>query len=83
MTAVYALRPAMTDKQIEARRKGGLAFKAKYGREAYSEIGKLGGRPKLETLTEIRARQAKTNKRRCSNEALLARALELTAGRTG
>lgn len=44
------------------------------------------GRPKLQTLTEImetRAQKIKINERRYSNEAILKRALELTAGRAG
>ncbi|MDX9804127.1 MAG: hypothetical protein RBS96_09005 [Dehalococcoidales bacterium] len=84
----------MSPKQIAARRKGGLAFKAKYGTQGYQELGRKGGltesptrgRPRLKTLTEImeaRAQQIKINERRYSNEAVLKRALELTAGRAG
>ena len=32
--------------------RGGRATKAKYGAEHYSKIGKLGGRPKADTLKE-------------------------------
>ena len=92
--AVCASRLNVTAKQIEARRKGGLAFKAKYGTQGYQELGRKGGltesptrgRPRLKTLTEImetRAQKIKINERRYSNEAILKRALELTAGRAG
>ena len=39
-------------RRIERARKGGLATKAKYGREHYSALGKLGGRPTWQEALE-------------------------------
>ncbi|KSV17347.1 hypothetical protein CY91_00955 [Dehalococcoides mccartyi] len=45
----------------EAGRLGGLKTVALYGREHMKELGKLGGRPRLPTLQEIRDRKAKAS----------------------
>ncbi|KSV18471.1 hypothetical protein DA01_03445 [Dehalococcoides mccartyi] len=53
------MRHKLTNK--EAGRLGGLKTVALYGREHMKELGKLGGRPRLPTLQEIRDRKAKAS----------------------
>jgi hypothetical protein len=45
----------MTHAQLAARSKGGFATLTKYGMRDMSAIGKLGGRPRLKTIEELRA----------------------------
>ena len=46
-------------RRIERARKGGLALKAKYGRDHFVRMGKLGGRPTFwEALEKARQREA-------------------------
>ena len=64
-----ALRPSAIAKRqqsrIERARKGGLATKAKYGREHYVRIGKLGGRPTFhEAVAKARARETEVQSKR-------------------
>jgi DNA invertase Pin-like site-specific DNA recombinase len=57
----------MTAAQIEARRKGGLATKARHGLEFYASLGRQygskGGRPKSQNLKQRLASMRKKNKR--------------------
>ena len=58
-----AQRPSTIEKRrqrrVEKARKGGLALKAKYGRDHFVQIGKLGGRPTFwEDLAKRKARTA-------------------------
>ncbi len=51
--------------RTERARKGGLATMAKYGREHYARIGKLGGRPTFhEAVAKARAREAEVQSKR-------------------
>ena len=64
-----ALRPSAIAKRQQNRteraRKGGLATKARYGREHYVRIGKLGGRPTFhEAVAKARAREAEVQSKR-------------------
>jgi len=52
----------MTQAQIEARRKGGLATLKKYGMKDMSSMGKLGGRPRNITFDELRIYLSGSNK---------------------
>ena len=46
-------------RRIERSRKGGLALKAKYGRDHFVRMGQLGGRPTWqEELEQSRARES-------------------------
>ncbi len=47
----------ISDAQLAARRKGGLACKARYGPEFYAAIGRRGGRPRAVTIKEVRERR--------------------------
>jgi len=44
----------MTAAQIEQRRANGIAVREKYGAEHFRLLGKLGGRPRLKTLAELK-----------------------------
>jgi hypothetical protein len=48
----------MTQRQIEARRKGGYSLQNKYDAETKREWCRRGGRPRNRTLLEIRAMEA-------------------------
>ena len=48
----------MNTTQLEARRKGGAAVLAKYGREFYVAIGRRGGRPRSLTLEDMEQRRS-------------------------
>ena len=61
-----ATRPSTEAKRkqrrVERARKGGLATKAKYGREHFVALGKLGGRPTWqEALAKAKAHEAEVN----------------------
>jgi len=53
------MKQKLTNKEIG--RLGGLKTVALYGQEHMKELGKLGGRPRLPTLQEIRDRKAKAS----------------------
>lgn len=47
--------------QFLASQRGGLKTKSTYGRDFYVSLGKKGGRPRKQTLEEIREQRAPEN----------------------
>ena len=60
-----SISEAERQRRINRSRKGGLATKAKYGREHFVRLGKMGGRPTWEeALDKARAQAAARKPRR-------------------